>query len=341
MADSAFVTRENYNVGGHMTGGRQGVKIDRIVIHHNAATTDVIPGVWQNRAASAHYQVTPGYITQCVAEGNTAWHAGNYNMNLRSIGIEHLNATGAPSWTVADATIERSAHLVADICRRRGIPCDRGHIIKHSEVKSTACPGGLDIDRLVNRARELMGEKPVTPSTPVQVEKPSSSGGGWLYFDVRGNVRNEPNTQSGIFATYDAGTWVRYDGWVYGENVSGNNKWLRSSRSKKYVWSGITGGTFNLPFLGGSAPANAPSASGLVPQRATYKATANMIIRSQPRVAGDTNTGYTLNNGQTVVYDGYIDANGYRWISYIGYSGNRRYIARRNFATGEIYGQCY
>lgn len=139
MANSSLVTEENYNVGGHLTYGRQGTKIDTIVLHHNAATTDVIPGVWQTRPASAHYQVTPNAIRQCVDEGNTAWGAGNWAMNLRSINIEHLNSTGAPNWDVADETEERSAALVADICKRHGIPCDRGHIIKHSEVSATAC----------------------------------------------------------------------------------------------------------------------------------------------------------------------------------------------------------
>lgn len=139
MANSSLVTEENYNVGGHLSYGRQGAKIDRIVLHHNASTTDVIPGVWQNRAASAHYQVTPNAIRQCVDEASTAWHAGNWAMNLRSIGIEHLNSTGAPNWDVADETEERSAALVADICKRHGIPCDRGHIIKHAEVSATAC----------------------------------------------------------------------------------------------------------------------------------------------------------------------------------------------------------
>ena len=45
MAGSKFATEYNFNVGGHMTAGRQGHKVDRIVIHHNANTNDVVPGV--------------------------------------------------------------------------------------------------------------------------------------------------------------------------------------------------------------------------------------------------------------------------------------------------------
>ena len=251
MANSPLVTEENYNVGGHLSYGRQGAKIDRIVLHHNASTTDVIPGVWQTRPASAHYQVTPNAIRQCVDEANTAWAAGNWAMNLRSINIEHLNSTGAPNWDVADETEERSAALVADICKRNGIPCDRGHIIKHSEVVATACPGGLDIDKIVRRANEIMGgananiPAPSAPQAPV-----SNSGSGFVMFDVRGNVREQPTTASAIKATYDAGAWVQCVGFVHGQVVSGSDRWLKSKIHGWYFHESIVGGTYGLPDLG-------------------------------------------------------------------------------------------
>ena len=347
MTSSKYTTEYNFNVGGHMTPGRQGHRVDHIVIHHNANTNDVVPQVWQSRASSAHYQVTPHAVRQCVDENNTAWHAGNWAMNLRSIGIEHLNSTGAPSWQVAPETIERSAHLVADICQRYFIPCDRQHIIKHSEVpRSTACPGGLDIDKLVNRARELMGQPAdnVQPA-PQPAPAPAKSDGGYLSFDCRGNVREQPTTKSGVFATYNKGAWVKFDGYVHGEVVNGSDKWLRSSKSKKYVHESVTGGVYGLPDLGTvnlpSQPSNAPQtgSNGLIPQNGTYRATVNMNIRRSPSTNGQIVGTFTKDSTQH--YDSYIDANGYRWVSWIGASGNRNYVARRNFATGEIYGGCF
>ena len=41
-------------------------------------------------------------------------------MNARSIGIEHKNATGAPTWTISEATYASSAKLIADIAHRYG-----------------------------------------------------------------------------------------------------------------------------------------------------------------------------------------------------------------------------
>lgn len=348
MASSKYTTEYNFNVGGHMTPGRQGHKIDRIVIHHNANVNDVVPQVWQSRASSAHYQVTPTAVRQCVDENNTAWHAGNWAMNLRSIGIEHLNSTGAPSWQVAPETIERSAHLVADICQRYGIQCDRQHIIKHSEVpRSTACPGGLDIDKLVNRARELMGQPADNVQTaPQPAPAPAKSDGGYLSFDYRGNVREQPTTKSNVFATYDKGAWVKFDGYVHGETISGSDKWLRSSKSNKYVHESVTGGVYGLPDLGKvnlpSQPSNTPQTGSnglkIVPQNGTFKASVNRNIRWD---SPDGQIGGTFTAGSTQNYTGYIDFGNFRYVTWKGASGHQCFTAVRRLSDNKRYGECF
>lgn len=45
----------------------------------------------------------------------------------------------------------------------------------------------------------------------------------------------------------------------------------------------------------------------------------------------------TYDQGEEIVYDSYCDLNGVRWISYIGSSGNRRYVARRELDNSIIY----
>lgn len=150
-------------------------KIDTIVIHHNAGTSDEgARRTWYvstGHGTSAHYQVTPDKIWGCVGENYVAYHAGNYPVNQRSIGIEHLNNTGAPTWTIAEETYRNSAKLIRDICERYNIPIDRQHILKHGEVSATGCPGGIDIDRLVAMAR---GAEYVTPTKATP--KPSAPG---------------------------------------------------------------------------------------------------------------------------------------------------------------------
>lgn len=160
-----------------MNADRNRVKIDRIVLHHNAGTSDAgARRTWYKSTGigtSAHYQVAGRTLWGCVGENFVAYHAGNYPMNQRSIGIEHLNSTGAPNWLVSEDTIKTSIKLVADICKRYGIPCDRKHILKHSEVSPTACPGGLPVDRIVREAKALIDGKPVQVKTATPVAKPA------------------------------------------------------------------------------------------------------------------------------------------------------------------------
>lgn len=133
----------------HFTAGRGGRKIDMIVVHHNAGvlSIDQIWQVWQDRQASAHYQIeTSGRIGQLVWDRDTAWHAANASVNARSIGLEFSNSAGAAAgWPIADATIEEGAHLIAAICRfyQLGRPAAGKNVRFHNEFTSTSCPGGL------------------------------------------------------------------------------------------------------------------------------------------------------------------------------------------------------
>lgn len=144
--------------------------IDRVVIHHNATTNaNVAISTWlANGSAqtSAHYEVDNDRIIGIVGEKTTAWHAGNGDMNARSIGIENVNNTGAPNWTISDDTFESLAKLVADICKRYGLPIDSTHVIPHKAVVSTACPGGIDVNNVINRANEIAGNKPSPSPAP-------------------------------------------------------------------------------------------------------------------------------------------------------------------------------
>lgn len=185
---SNLITSENPNQ--MYAGSRSGVKIDRIVLHHNATTNkDVAMSTWYTSSGnwtSAHYEVTPTEIIGCVEESYAAYHCGGTgsndipkmtNPNERSIGIENLNSTGAPSWSVDERTIANTAKLVKDLCDTYGIPCDRQHVVGHNEVTATACPGGINVDevvRLANGGEPSTSDgsgsiNPIKPATKVNV----------------------------------------------------------------------------------------------------------------------------------------------------------------------------
>lgn len=113
---------ENLILATHMTRGRQGCKVDKIVLHHNGGnlTGKGCYDVWQTREASAHYQVAAdGRITQLVWDTDTAWHSGDWNANLTSIGVEHADISADP-WMLSEATLDNGAHLVAALCKHYG-----------------------------------------------------------------------------------------------------------------------------------------------------------------------------------------------------------------------------
>lgn len=76
-----------------------------------------------------------------------------------------------------------------------------------------------------------------------------------------------------------------------------------------------------------------------VAQKGTFTAYYNMNIRRSP--SGKGQIAGILKKGESVKYDSYIDREGIRWISYVGYSGKRNYIARRTLNNKTIYGKAY
>ncbi|MFI9248909.1 N-acetylmuramoyl-L-alanine amidase [Streptomyces sp. NPDC053069] len=114
--------------------------IDRVIIHvtqETYANTLTIFGNPQKKV-SAHYLVrsADGHIAQCVHEADIAWHAGSWDYNTRSIGIEHEGWVDQPAY-FTNALYEQSAKLTAAICTKYGIPKDRQHIIGHYQVPGT------------------------------------------------------------------------------------------------------------------------------------------------------------------------------------------------------------
>jgi N-acetyl-anhydromuramyl-L-alanine amidase AmpD len=117
-----------------------GYPVNYVIIHVTQETYASTLSIFQNpqKKVSAHYVVrsSDGHIAQCVREADIAWHAGNWDYNPRSIGIEHEGWVDQPAY-FTNALYEQSARLTASVCDRYGIPKDRAHIIGHFEVPGT------------------------------------------------------------------------------------------------------------------------------------------------------------------------------------------------------------
>ncbi|WP_407700352.1 N-acetylmuramoyl-L-alanine amidase [Streptomyces beihaiensis] len=111
-----------------------------VIIHVTQETYQNTIDIFQDasKKVSAHYLVrsADGHIAQMVREKDIAWHAGNWDYNTHSVGIEHEGWVDQPSY-FTDAMYEQSALLTASVCARHGIPKDRDHIIGHYQVPGT------------------------------------------------------------------------------------------------------------------------------------------------------------------------------------------------------------
>lgn len=179
------IIQNNYSTG------RGKYKIVKIILHTYGGPGKSLYN-WFNKLstqASAHYAIfKDGGIEQYVEEKNTAWHAGTTvypYINAQSIGIEHQDDANPNDSIRTNELYESSAQLVADICRRYNLLCNSDTIQPHRLYNPRkSCPGGLDIERVIRRANEILN-----PTTPPQNDN--------LYRVSRDNV------QVGAFANRD------------------------------------------------------------------------------------------------------------------------------------------
>lgn len=131
-ADSVPACTDNYSDDSRGEGS-----IDMIVIHTVQGSYSGCASWFANCSAqaSAHYVVRSrdGAVTQMVRETDIAWHAGNWDYNSRSVGIEHEGYVSDCSY-YTEALYNGSAALALDIATRQGVPLDRSHFIGHDEV---------------------------------------------------------------------------------------------------------------------------------------------------------------------------------------------------------------
>jgi peptidoglycan hydrolase-like protein with peptidoglycan-binding domain len=212
--------------------------LDHIILHHAASTSFsgvvamMMPG---GRKVSAHGVVKDAQFASVVDEKMRAWSLSSPKWDSRSLTIEACNSSAGGSWPLSPKTHEMLARIVVDWSKRYGIPIDRKHVIGHREVYSrygasyaTACPGGMDLDWIVTRARELAGKGGV--ATPIQSggEATSTPSGTFNGYAIR-------TIQSLLTA---AGFKTDSDG-IYGPDTRAQVKAFQ--RSRKLDDDGIVG----------------------------------------------------------------------------------------------------
>lgn len=144
------------------------------VQHHTAGTVNSTIqtfGPNSSRQVSAHFLVgRNGKVYQFVALSNIAWHAGSWEINVKSIGIEHEqyrppNSDSSPAlnWTTwTDIQLDESARLQTWLSTQM----QSYDMQPHSAFSLTDCPGDLPIAD-IQRRMQLMATTPSTFKDPL------------------------------------------------------------------------------------------------------------------------------------------------------------------------------
>ncbi|MET9382587.1 N-acetylmuramoyl-L-alanine amidase [Streptomyces sp. NPDC002928] len=124
--------------GNHDLGDRPASQsIKYIVIHDTEGTWDGVLNLVQDPTyVSWNYTLrsTDGHIAQHVKAKDVAWHAGNWYVNAKSVGLEHEGFLASPDAWYTEAMYRSSARLVKYLAKEYDIPLDRQHILGHDNV---------------------------------------------------------------------------------------------------------------------------------------------------------------------------------------------------------------
>ncbi|VEE79869.1 surface antigen [Streptococcus milleri] len=147
---------------------------------------------------------------------------------------------------------------------------------------------------------------------------PSLPSQGYYTYTKRTEVKNEPKASAALQFYVNAGDRVYYDRVL----VADGYQWL-SYRS----YSGIRryAAINKLVTEPVQSAKPTPSSTGTLPSRGRYTFSETAEVKNEAKWSAPTQ--FTFNRGDSVNYDKVLENDGYQWISYISYSGMRRYAA--------------
>lgn len=198
-------------------------KVDLIVVHHMAGvlTPKQCNNALKGRGGSIHYAIgNDGLIGYGIDESLVAWHAGNWPVNQRSIGIEVSNSKLNGDWPVSDKAFKALVKLVADIAKRNklGKLVFKKNIGYHGLYASTACCGPYLKSKMAQLVKEANAIN--YPSTPAKSSFLPAKG----YFGI-----GDSNKKVGMIAEFMHKKFPSYSpksvlGNYYGKNLAASIK---------------------------------------------------------------------------------------------------------------------
>lgn len=185
-------------------------KIKKIIVHYTGNKQDTAYAnanyFSKARATSAHFFVDPSNIYQSVRLKDIAYHAGNWDVNCESIGVEMCTSG---SYLASAKTIKNTAYLVANLCKRAGITASMVDkcVLRHYDITKKACPkqfsngGKNDADWIAfkKQVKNILNPQPTVKTVNYKVKVTASSlnirkGAGIGYAKLGAVKKNEVYT---------------------------------------------------------------------------------------------------------------------------------------------------
>lgn len=121
---------------------------------------------------------------------------------------------------------------------------------------------------------------------------------------------------------------VEIEEYNYGYTNRYNHRFIPRNSASGYIhFKDLKGGNTSIP----DAPTPTDNTGSNLASSGSYQFTERVSIKAEPKMSAPELAYYEA--GNTVNYDKTLQADGYVWISYLSYAGNRRYIPVQKLST--------
>ncbi|HFR3426108.1 TPA: SH3 domain-containing protein [Streptococcus suis] len=161
-----------------------------------------------------------------------------------------------------------------------------------------------------------LASSPVSQTSTAPTQAAGLANSGTYTFTKQAPIKNEAKQSSTTLDYYYAGESVRYDRVLTADGYQWIS-YLSYSGQRRYI---------PIKQVEASpAPQQATQTNKNLPASGTYTFSSKAIVRNRPSQSASEITYYGA--GSSVRYDRVVTAEGRQWISYVSFSGARRYIA--------------
>ncbi|EJP27336.1 YSIRK-type signal peptide-containing protein [Streptococcus anginosus] len=197
--------------------------------------------------------------------------------------------------------------------------------IEKSPVEKEAGKEEIDVAKLMDKTQ--LAQQARLAESKVAQSVPSLPSQGYYTYTKRTEVKNEPKASAALQFYVNAGDRVFYDQVL----IADGYQWLSyRSYSGARRYAAINKLVQSEP----QQPVKPTlSSTGTLPSRGRYAFSRTTEVKNEAKLSAPTQ--FTFNRGDSVYYDKVLENDGYQWISYVSYSGVRRYAAVTKLAQSE------